>query len=36
MRWAHFNCDNKKARRLAGEGELREDQCRDQKANTTR
>jgi hypothetical protein len=25
-RWAHFNCDNKKARRLVGEDELREDQ----------
>jgi hypothetical protein len=35
-RWAHFNCENKKSRRLVGEGQLREDQHRDQKANTTR
>jgi hypothetical protein len=35
-RWAHFNFENKKARRLVGEGQLREDQHRDQKANTTR
>jgi hypothetical protein len=29
MRWAHFNYNDKKARRLAGGGKLREDRCHD-------
>jgi hypothetical protein len=28
-RWVHFNYNDKKARRLAGEDKLREDQCHD-------
>jgi hypothetical protein len=30
-RWAQFNCDDKKARGLAGEDKPREDQCHDKR-----
>jgi hypothetical protein len=34
-RWVHFNCNDKKERRLAGEDEFREDRHRDKKQNNT-